>query len=64
MDKILLILTGGTICSAANDEGKREVDTENAKYKIISEFRDSDSPFNNVDFETRMPIETLSENMI
>lgn len=63
MDKILLILTGGTICSTANDEGKRAVDTENAKYKIISEFRDSDSPFNNVDFETRMPIETLSENM-
>lgn len=63
MDKILLILTGGTICSTANDEGKRAVDSENAKYKIISEFRDSDSPFNNVDFETRMPIETLSENM-
>lgn len=63
MDKILLILTGGTICSAINAEGKRAVDTENAKYKIISEFRDSDSPFNNVDFETRMPIETLSENM-
>lgn len=63
MDKILLILTGGTICSAINAEGKRAVDTENAKYKIISEFRDSDSPFNNVDFETRMPIDTLSENM-
>lgn len=63
MDKILLILTGGTICSAINAEGKRAVDTENAKYKIISEFRDSDSPFNNVNFETRMPIDTLSENM-
>ncbi len=63
MKKILLILTGGTICSAVNEDGKRAVDSENAKYKIISAFRESDSPFNGTVFETRMPIDTLSENM-
>lgn len=63
MDKILLILTGGTICSAVNIDGKRAVDSENAKYKIISAFRESDSHFNGTEFETRMPIDTLSENM-
>lgn len=63
MDKILLILTGGTICSAVNDDGKRDIDTENAKYKIVSNFKQSDSPFKDVDFDTRMPLDTLSENM-
>ncbi len=63
MKKILLILTGGTICSAVNEDGKREIDTENAKYKIVSNFKKSNSPFKNVEFETKMPIDTLSENM-
>lgn len=63
MDKILLILTGGTICSALNSDGKRAVDSKNAKYKIIDNFRKSGSPFSKIDFETRMPIDTLSENM-
>ena len=63
MDKILLILTGGTICSAVNVDGKRTVDSENAKYKIIDNFRKSGSLFSKIDFEARMPIDTLSENM-
>ena len=63
MNKILLILTGGTICSYENADGKRTTDAESAKYKIISEFRKSDSPFNNVEFDTVMPLDTLSENM-
>ena len=63
MDKILLILTGGTICSAVNADGKRAVDSENAKYKIIDNFRKSGSPFSDVPFDTRMPVDTLSENM-
>ena len=63
MDKILLILTGGTICSAVNADGKRAVDSENAKYKIIDNFRKSGSPFSDVPFDTEMPIDTLSENM-
>lgn len=63
MKKILLMLTGGTICSYENTDGKRATDAESAKYKIISEFRKSDSPFNNVEFDTAMPLDTLSENM-
>ena len=63
MNKILLILTGGTICSYENSDGKRATDAESAKYKIISEFRKSDSPFNGVEFDTVMPLDTLSENM-
>lgn len=63
MNKILLILTGGTICSYENADGKRATDAESAKYKIISEFRKSGSPFNGVEFDTVMPLDTLSENM-
>ena len=63
MNKILLILTGGTICSYENADGKRATDAESAKYKIISEFRKSGSPFSGVEFDTVMPLDTLSENM-
>lgn len=63
LKKILLILTGGTICSVENEEGKRQTDAESAKYKITSRFEESDSPFRNVKFDTKMPIDTLSENM-
>lgn len=63
MNKILLILTGGTICSYENADVKRATDAESAKYKIISEFRKSGSPFNGVEFDTVMPLDTLSENM-
>ena len=63
MDKILLILTGGTICSFENNDGKRQTDAESAKYKIITEFRKSGSVFGDIAFDTAMPIDTLSENM-
>lgn len=63
MKKILLILTGGTICSYENADGKRATDAESAKYKIISEFRKSSSLFSGVEFDTVMPLDTLSENM-
>lgn len=63
MDRILLILTGGTICSVENEDGKRETDAQSAKLKIISEFRKCNSPFNGVVFDTVMPLDTLSENM-
>lgn len=62
-DKILIILTGGTICSTENSEGKRSSHAEDAKYKIVSAFRESDSPFRDVDFDYRTPIDILSENM-
>ncbi|MBP3938463.1 MAG: asparaginase [Clostridia bacterium] len=63
MKKILLILTGGTICSSENSDGRRESDAKSAELKIINNFRQSDSPFNSVQFETRMPLDILSENM-
>ena len=62
-DKILIILTGGTICSSENSEGKRSSHAEEAKYKIVSTFRESDSPFRDVDFDYRTPLDILSENM-
>ena len=33
-DKILIILTGGTICSFENENGERSTDAYEAKYKI------------------------------
>jgi L-asparaginase len=63
MKDILLILTGGTICSVENEDGKRQTNAESAKYKITSRFEKSDSPFRCVKFDTKMPIDTLSENM-
>ena len=41
-EKILIILTGGTICSCENAEGKRSSDTETARYKIVANFKGSD----------------------
>ena len=63
MKKIFLILTGGTICSSENSDGRRESDAKSAELKIINNFRQSNSPFNSVQFETRMPLDILSENM-
>ncbi|MEE1321906.1 MAG: asparaginase domain-containing protein [Acutalibacteraceae bacterium] len=62
-DKILLVLTGGTICSVEDEKGERSSDAEKAKYKIVSIFKNSNSPFNGVDFDCRMPLNILSENM-
>ncbi len=60
---ILVILTGGTICSIENDDGERTADVETTKYKIISHFKNSSSPFSFVDFDSVMPLNILSENM-
>ncbi|MBO7179820.1 MAG: asparaginase [Clostridia bacterium] len=62
-DKILIILTGGTICSFENENGERSSDAYEAKYKIVSAFEKSNSPFNNVKFDYRTPLNILSENM-
>lgn len=62
-DKILLILTGGTICSVEDEKGERSSDAEKAKYKIVSIFKNSNSPFKGVGFDCRMPLNILSENM-
>lgn len=63
MKKILVILTGGTICSYENIDGERTADAESVKYKIISNFRNSTSPFKNAEFDFLMPLDILSENM-
>lgn len=61
--EILIILTGGTICSSEDEKGERSSNAEEAKYKIVSKFKKCDSPFNNVGFDYRMPLDILSENM-
>lgn len=63
MKKILVILTGGTICSFENSNGERSADVNAAKYKIISNFRESSSPHKDVEFDFLFPLDILSENM-
>ncbi len=62
-DKILIILTGGTICSHENTEGERFSDVNEAQYKIVSNFRNSNSPYKETEFNSLMPLDILSENM-
>ncbi len=60
--RILVVLTGGTICSTENKEGKRFSDAANIK--IVDAYKQSVSPFaQSVIFDTAMPCDTLSENM-
>lgn len=64
--KILIILTGGTICSFANENGEQQADTSRAETLIVKNFRASDSKFRDesaVSFYTRRPLNVLSENM-
>lgn len=64
--KILLILTGGTICSFADSSGERVSDTKKAETLIVSNFRESDSEYRSeerVFFDARFPLDILSENM-
>lgn len=65
MSKILVILTGGTICSAPNEKGKRQSDAEGAKNYIIADFEESDSPYRkSLHFEpVSLTEDILSENM-
>ncbi len=65
MSKILVILTGGTICSAQNENLKRQSDAEKAKNYIIADFEESDSPYSkSLHFDTvSLKEDILSENM-
>ncbi len=68
MDKkrILLVMTGGTICSFKNEKGEKASDTKRAQAVIISKFRSGDCKFASDDsttFEIDSPLDTLSENM-
>lgn len=61
--KILVILTGGTICSCEDSAGERTSDARSAQYKITSIFRESGSPYSNAEFDYLVSTDILSENM-
>ncbi len=60
---ILLVLTGGTICTSVRD-GLRSLDTDAASLRLVETFQQSASPFaQNVRFVIGERFHTLSENM-
>jgi len=62
--KILLVLTGGTICSFGDEQGnRRDVDLQKAKALLLQYFEESDSPCAHEKFEVVTILNTLSENM-
>lgn len=64
--KILLILTGGTICSFPTENGEHASDTKKAQTVIVNNFRNSDSEYRDeecVQFTPVSPLDVLSENM-
>jgi len=64
MINILLILTGGTICSFANECGVRSADVGRAKALIVDIFNKGNSEYaGKVNFKTKKALNTLSENM-
>lgn len=61
--KILVVLTGGTICSAIK-ENIRTLDTDYAKIALVNSYLNSDSPLRDeIEFEIGENFNTLSENM-
>lgn len=60
---ILLVLTGGTICTSVRD-GLRTLDTESASLRLVEAFRNSGSVFaESTRFTVGERFHTLSENM-
>lgn len=60
--KILVIMTGGTICSSTDEHGHRYSNAE--EVKIIDAFNKGSSPYRGqVHFVPQMPLDILSENM-
>lgn len=61
--KVLVVLTGGTICSTIK-ENVRTLDVDSARITLVSGFLNSDSPLRDeIDFEIGENFNTLSENM-
>ena len=58
---ILLLLTGGTICSFDRGDGERAADTQKAEALIVQNYREKYG--DGVTFETLSPLNILSENM-
>lgn len=64
MKKILLVLTGGTICSFGDERGgNRDVYMKEANALLLQNFRKSGSAFADAEFETVTVLQVLSENM-
>ena len=64
MNKILLILTGGTICSSKNENGLNALNTGTAVPTLVTMYEDLiPDEEKDIDFDTISPINTLSENM-
>ena len=60
---ILLVLTGGTICTSVRG-GLRALDTDGASLRLLTTFRESASPFaHSTRFHIGAQFHTLSENM-
>ncbi len=59
---ILLVLTGGTICSRADDTGHNVSDQAAAAPVLLQRLRDSHSPWKDVPIITEAPLNILSEN--
>lgn len=62
-DKILLILTGGTICSFQNEEGEKKSDAKKAERLIKSIFIKTNPQYNSDLFDEVIAMDILSENM-
>lgn len=62
MVKILLILSGGTICCVKR-EHILSSDTAQAERALVANFRASASPWAGAEFDSRFPLDALSENM-
>ena len=63
MKKLLLILTGGTICSFRDSTGHNASDADRAAPILTELLRNSDSPVKDTEFDVIRPLDTLSENM-
>ncbi len=68
--KILLVLTGGTICSftgrSSGEQGEiliNELNVEKAKISILEYFNIDAPEYSRMHFECRQPLDTFSENM-
>lgn len=63
MKKILLMLTGGTICSFVNSEGFKEAEVDKAAPLLINNFKINNADGPDIEFDVEAPLNVLSENM-
>ncbi len=60
--KVLVIMTGGTICSARGNNRLNDLDTDNAVLTLLSMYQEQTGDYDK-EILTASPINTLSENM-